>query len=200
MNMKLIRPLLCPKAELTSTVGLKILENLREAILPKLPRYKLPQFGDLRCLQNRDGGDRYRALSEDNPEVQLSSIYTPADHGIFYFRDTGERISKLGEERTLCAWGLSKNDGEWIIMKVFLVGVPGKPEGVIWEQAKYVEIGPVSLEVMLKTSGQGVFGVLTAICQEVTDHARRKRTMAEEAEKFAHDVKQLEDIFLHGFI
>lgn len=197
MNTDLVKPLLLPKSELTLAKWIEILEKLRTALLPKLPRYKLKTFGELGCLRSRDGGNQYRLLNEDLPET--SGPYRLDDHGIAQFRDTGEVISEIGFRRVLHAWGLSKK-GEWVTIQVDIHGIPGKREGTIWEKALAVWIFPVDLPQMLAVSGDSPNSVLRKIGMEVGAYAARKRIAAEDAEKFAAEVETLREMILHGFV
>lgn len=210
MNTKLIKPLL-KKGKLDWTMWLEILEGLRSEVTPKLSRYKLPTFGELACI-GPNSGDRYELLYDTERKVNISvhnkpgvrmsngadnTCYSLSDHAISYFRDTGRRVDTSMDVRIFYAWGLTKH-GNWVLIEICVQGTRIKDK--IFEVPYEVTFQNVSLEEMLEKSEVTPFSVLSSIGLEVERYAGRKRVISQDADRFAADVKALENTILHEFI
>ena len=195
MDIALMKPLL-RKGKLTQNDWIEILEKVRETIAPKLERMKLKQFGDLACID--DGHGRYDSLG--TREIMMTGGYMLFDHGIAYFKDTGERVTVLGNQRDFHAWGLAK-DGKWVLISVTVRGVLRNAiQGSIREEPRRVVIQAVSLKEMLDGSKVTPFRVLSAICLEIQAWRNRKRLLYEDSENFSGNFEALRQLLLHGFL
>jgi len=188
-----MKPLL-RKGKLTQNDWIEILEKVRETIAPKLERMKLKQFGDLACID--DGHGRYNSLG--TREIMMSGTYMLTDHGIAYFKDNGERVTAIGEERDFPAWGLAK-DGRWILIDVQVKGVSSKTPERICEMPRIVYIRALPLKEILERAKVNPFSILLTISLEVEAWKNRKRVLYEDAEKFAANFEALQQLLLHGF-
>jgi len=176
MNTKNMK-LLLRSGALTQDEWVVFLENVVDELRPRLETFKLPTFGELACMDDKSG--RYEIVSKHNPK-EIGNYFL-RNHGVSYFQDTGERLNKVGQTRSIKAWGLSK-EGVWVLITVNVEACLDHSNS-IWEHAESADISRVSLPALFDAAKMPPYSVWMVIRLEVEKWEAKRRMRYEDSKK-----------------